>query len=182
MFEKFRDDARAAVVRAEEAARDTGSRSVDSRHVLAGLLRTDGSASRLLRSVGVDPDALADRVGVQLRAGGLDADALASLGIDLDAVRARADAVFGRGALDAAGRPPGGHLPFSAEAKKALELSLREAINHGASGIDGRMLLLGLLRDTRSPAAVELQRTLAAAGSSSAALRAAADGFETEAP
>lgn len=181
MFERFSDEARAAVVRAAELAREAGSRSVGARHVLVGVLRAEGTASRSLRSVGVDPDALATRVATQLRAGGLDADALAALGIDLDAVRARADAVFGPGALDAAGRPPGGHLPFGAEAKKALELALREAINHRASEIDGRMLLLGLLRDAGSPAAVELRRALAAAGSSSAALRAAADGPESEA-
>ncbi len=180
MFERFSSEAREAVVLAAQSAREAGSRSVGSRHVLVGVLRTRGTATGLLRTVGVDPDALATRVGSQFRAGGLDADALASLGIDLDAVRARADEVFGAGALDAAGRPPGGHLPFGAEAKKALELALREAINHRASEIDGRMLLLGLLRDAGSPASVELQRALAAAGSSTAALRAAADGLESE--
>ena len=36
---------------------------------------------------------------------------------------------FGAGALDRAGRTLGGHVPFAPDAKKALELSLREAVH-----------------------------------------------------
>lgn len=181
MFEKFTDEARTTLTGAQGLARDAGSRSIDSRHLLAGLLRAGGAATALLHSVGVDTDDLALQLRRQLRTGGLDADALASLGIDLDAVRERVDAVFGKGALDGSGRTRSGHIPFSPEAKKALELALREAINHRTPWIDDRMLLLGLLRDAASPAAVELRRALALAGSSASALGAAADDFGAEA-
>ena len=56
------------------------------------------------------------------------------------------DAVFGPGALDRAGRRPGSHIPFSADAKKALELSLREAIRLKERSIRSGHLLLGILR------------------------------------
>nr|WP_236654738.1 Clp protease N-terminal domain-containing protein [Streptacidiphilus anmyonensis] len=81
------------------------------------------------------------------------------------------EAVFGVGALSGAGGPGGsaarrrrggagglgGHLPFTPEAKKSLELSLREALAQGSRTILPGHLLLGLLRVEASPA-VELVR------------------------
>ncbi len=40
----------------------------------------------------------------------------------------QAEAVFGPDALERAARAPGGHIPFTPDAKKALELALSEAI------------------------------------------------------
>ena len=98
------------------------------------------------------------------------------MGIDLDAVRASADAVFGKDALDRVGRAPAkGHLPFTADAKKTLELALREAVRLRTNRIDGAMLLLGTLRGTGSPAELVLSRALAEVGSSAAALRLAVE-------
>jgi hypothetical protein len=71
---------------------------------------------------------------------------LAGLGIDLDAVRRQADAVFGPAALERAGRTPRGHLPFAPEARKALELALRETIRLKQKTIHSGHLLLGILR------------------------------------
>jgi ATP-dependent Clp protease ATP-binding subunit ClpA len=176
MFERFSKEARAAVVGAQLVARRAGSRSIDTRHVLVALAEADGPAAHALRTVGVDPAGLATRLHDDLRRGGLDPEALATLGVDLDAVRARADVVFGRGALErGTGRVPRGHIPFTPDAKKALELALREVVRLGASTIDGGHLLLGILRATGSPAEVVLRRTLAAAGSDPAALRAAVE-------
>ncbi|MFV0533461.1 MAG: Clp protease N-terminal domain-containing protein [Cumulibacter sp.] len=76
---------------------------------------------------------------------GLDADALSDLGIDLDAVRERVEAHFGPGALERGHRKA--HLPFSKAAKKSLELALREAIRLGEKAINDRHLLLGVLRE-----------------------------------
>jgi hypothetical protein len=122
----------------------------------------------------VDPPGLAARLRDDVRAGGLDAAALASLGVDLEAVRARADAVFGDGALDrGTGRGRRGHIPFTPDAKKALELALRETVRLGSSAIDGAHLLLGLLRATGSPAEVLLRTTLAEAGADGPGLRVA---------
>jgi hypothetical protein len=42
------------------------------------------------------------------------------------------------------------HLPFGPDAKKALELSLREAFRHKADVIGPEHILLGVLRDTTS--------------------------------
>jgi ATP-dependent Clp protease ATP-binding subunit ClpA len=68
----------------------------------------------------------------------LDRDALTAIGIDLDAVRERIEAVFGPGALTAEApgsrrwrqgrrRHVSGHLPVTRRAKKCLARSLHEA-------------------------------------------------------
>lgn len=176
MFERFTREARDVVTRAEGVARDSGARTIDSRHVLLGVVETPGRAAEVLSSVGVDGGALAATIRTAMSSGGLDADALASVGIDLDAVRERADAVFGQGALDRGRSPRSGHLRFAADAKKALELALREAIRLDDKRIDSGMLLLGLLRDVGSPAEKLLQSALTAAGSDPSTLRRAVEG------
>jgi ATP-dependent Clp protease ATP-binding subunit ClpA len=145
MFERFNREARAAVIAAQEVARSSASRTVDTRHVLVALAEGVGPAATALRGTGVDVDALATGLRSELTASGLDPEALASLGIDLAAIRERTDAVFGPGALDSAGHSPG-HIPFTRDAKKALQLALRETIRLGHRAIDGRHLLLGMLR------------------------------------
>lgn len=151
MFERFTKDARETVVGAQAQARDLGHGRIGTEHVLLALLDADDGTARTLRAHGLDTAALRARVAaVGGRDGDLDPDALRAIGIDLDAVRRAAEDSFGEGALDA---PPGerrgrrSHLPFSKEAKKALELSLRHAIrlkhNHIATG----HILLGLLHD-----------------------------------
>ncbi|GAA3823334.1 hypothetical protein GCM10022226_49870 [Sphaerisporangium flaviroseum] len=90
----------------------------------------------------------------------LDADALESIGIDLDAIREKVEAAFGPGALDRdprsrRGRPwrPAGHVPFTARSKKVLELSLREALALKHNYIGNGHILLGLLREGNGLAA-----------------------------
>jgi ATP-dependent Clp protease ATP-binding subunit ClpA len=145
MFERFTRDARDTVVRAQEVGRTMASRSIDTRHLLVALAEANGPAKWALRTNSVDTAMLARQIRADLRDAGLDRDALASLGIDLDAVSERADAVFGQGALLRAGRRRG-HIAFTAEAKKALELSLREALRLKKRTIDSSHLLLGILR------------------------------------
>ena len=146
MFERFTKEARAAVVGTQEVARDTGSRSIDTRHLLVVLVEDRGPVHCALRDTGADVEAVAEQARADLRAGGIDGVALAGIGVDLDAVRRQADAVFGRGALERAGRVPGGHIPFTPDAKKALELALREAIRLKQKSIYPGHLLLGILR------------------------------------
>lgn len=182
MFERFTRDARDAVVSAQEAALEAGSRAIDTRHVLLCLVEIKGPARSGLESVGVDVSAFAGRLRSEVAQGGLDAGALASVGIDLDAVRARADAVFGEGALDRVGRRRRlAHIPFSPDAKKTLELALREAIRLHTNRIDGVMLLLGVLRSTGSPAEAILRSALEDCGSSVADLRTALERRAAEA-
>jgi ATP-dependent Clp protease ATP-binding subunit ClpC len=79
--------------------------------------------------------------------GGLAAKTLQSLGIGLDTVRQRVEEVIGRGS-----QAPSGHIPFTSEAKKALELSLREAVQLGHQYIGTEHILLGLIREGDSVA------------------------------
>lgn len=145
MFERFSREARGAVLAAQEVARATASRNVDTRHLVVALAEGDGPAATALRNAGVDTAALTAALRADMTAAGLDPEALASLGIDLAAVREHTDAVFGAGALDRAGHSPG-HVPFSRDGKKALELSLRETLRLKQKSIDGRHMLLGIIR------------------------------------
>jgi ATP-dependent Clp protease ATP-binding subunit ClpC len=73
---------------------------------------------------------------------GVAARALGSLGISLEAVRDEVEEVIGQG-----GSSPGDHIPFTPRAKKALELSLREALQLGHNYIGTEHILLGLIRE-----------------------------------
>ncbi|HWK91775.1 MAG TPA: Clp protease N-terminal domain-containing protein [Luteimicrobium sp.] len=194
MFERFTKDARSVVNLAVGDGEGTGT--VDSVSLLLALAWPDpavdgGAAARVLQDAGLDrarleaaaatvdrPDrpAAARSDGSDPADPALDAEALAWLGVDLDAIRARADEVFGPGALDtpvvAEGRRGRSRRPrFSSDAKKTLELALREAVRLHDRQITSAHLLLGVLRDPASPAA----RTLVAAGADLSALRASAE-------
>jgi ATP-dependent Clp protease ATP-binding subunit ClpC len=54
---------------------------------------------------------------------------------------------FGAGALSRRRGCDGGHVPFTPRAKKALELTLREAVALGAPDLRPEHLVLGLLRE-----------------------------------
>ncbi len=73
---------------------------------------------------------------------GVAAQALEQLGISLEDVRARVDEVIGLSDTDVAGSPP-----FTSRAKKALELSFREALQLGHTYIGTEHILLGLVRE-----------------------------------
>lgn len=154
MFERFTTGARQTVVEAQQVARDLGDRQIGTEHLVVALAGTDDPVAHALAALGADRGTLLDRFDATGL--GLDAEALASLGIDLDAVRRSAEATFGNGALDAAagdrgrtgaagGRPPR-HVPFTAEAKKTLEIALREAVRLGHRRIEAGHVLLAVLR------------------------------------
>ena len=54
--------------------------------------------------------------------------------------------------------PPGGHIPFTPQAKQTLELSLREALQLGDRHIGTEHILLGLIRQDEGPATDALQK------------------------
>ena len=148
MFERFTDDARGVVTGAQDSARRLGHGAIGSQHLLLSLIGGDSDVAELLRSEGLTPEA----VEAALVAAGpglfgeADKQALATLGIDLDVVRDRIEAAFGPRALDRDrtrrrhrrwrrhrecpedGEPNSGWIRFTPEAKKCLELSLREAL------------------------------------------------------
>ncbi|TKR22950.1 hypothetical protein FA014_13745 [Cellulomonas hominis] len=151
MFERFTTGARAAVVQAQEVARDLGDTRITPAHLVVAVASVGDPAATALAAHGADRAALLDRFDGD----GLDPAALAALGIDLDAVRRRADTVFGAGALDRAdrarrptpgGRRAPGHVPFTRDAKKTLEVALREAIRLGHRRIEAGHVLLAVVR------------------------------------
>jgi ATP-dependent Clp protease ATP-binding subunit ClpC len=92
-------------------------------------------------------------LGLLREGDGLAAKALESLGIGLDAVRQQVEEVTGRGY-----QAPSGHIPFTPQAKKVLELSQQEALRLGHNYIGTEHLLLGLLRESDGVAAQVLVR------------------------
>ena len=66
---------------------------------------------------------------------------LESLGVDADRIRNEVVRIVGRGP-----EPTVGHVPFTPQAKKILELALREALQMGHNYIGTEHILLGLIR------------------------------------
>jgi ATP-dependent Clp protease ATP-binding subunit ClpA len=155
MFERFTEEARSAVVAAQEEARALHAGHIGAQHLVLGIAREPGRvAGPVLSGLGLDAPSLREA----LEEDDGDAAALASLGIDLDEVRRRVEAAFGEGALEGAPGPGGrrgrrdrGGMPFTPDAKKALELSLREALRLGDTHIGAEHVLLGTTR-VREPA------------------------------
>jgi len=121
MFERFTDQARRAVVLAQEEARMLHHDHIGTEHILLGLIEGDGVAAQALRRLGVTGQA----------------------------ARQQVEETVGRGQRPARA----GHIPFTREAKHALQLSLRAALQLGDNYIDTGHLLLGLTREKQSPAA-----------------------------
>jgi ATP-dependent Clp protease ATP-binding subunit ClpA len=153
MFERFTKDAREAVALAQEEAVALRHGWIGTEHILLGVLGAEGDGARLLAGFGVEAAGVRDDV---LRIVGrgeedIDRDALATLGIDLEAVRERVERAFGPGALSRRGRCRRGGIghgvPFTPRAKKALELSAREAVGLAERDLRGEHLVLGLLRE-----------------------------------
>ncbi|WP_040798850.1 Clp protease N-terminal domain-containing protein [Nocardia higoensis] len=170
MFERFSRSARMAVVAAQEEARELRCPRIDVEHVLLGLLlqAEQRLAALVAECCGLTPEsarqALAE-AGADAPLGPEDAEALRSIGIDLDAVRESLEASFGADALDRAEPPQrrglfgrdrsAGHVPFTREAKKVLELALREALARKDKSIESGHMLLAVLR-APNPATLRL--------------------------
>ncbi|WP_406203886.1 hypothetical protein OH807_27730 [Kitasatospora sp. NBC_01560] len=160
MFERFTESARRAVGRAQEEARELRHGYVGTEHLLLAILaERDDPAAAVLIDAGLDHETALREVR-RLLGEGNDAQALAAIGVDLEAVREAVESVFGEGALDAAPEEPEarrrGRLrlgakerrsPFTARAKKVLELSLRESLRLKSGHIGIGHLLLGVLRE-----------------------------------
>jgi ATP-dependent Clp protease ATP-binding subunit ClpA len=132
MFEGFTKEARAIVERARAEALALGHDRIGTEHLALGAA---GAA-------GLDPGVLRGEVA----RGDLDGDALATVGIDLDAVRERVESAFGAGALHAPASAPR-RTPFTRPAKRALQEALRQAVADGAGELRAEHLLLGVLAE-----------------------------------
>jgi ATP-dependent Clp protease ATP-binding subunit ClpA len=147
MFERFTGQARSVVAGAQDEARALRHPFIGTEHLLLAMLTQEGVGGELLKARGMSADEirrqLAERDGPDTR---LDPDALATLGIDLGEVRRAAEEQFGPGALAPNAKPmPKGHIPFNKQAKKALELTVREAAGLSSNSISSGHLLLGVI-------------------------------------
>jgi ATP-dependent Clp protease ATP-binding subunit ClpA len=155
VFERFTKPARESVVQAQGAARRLGDDRIGVEHLLLGLLAEEGMAASALAELGVTTEAVERELAARRpgRLGPAEAEALSAIGIDLEAIRRRVEASFGAGALDRGAPHRRGHIPFTKQAKKALELGLREAIALHHHEIGSEHVLLGLTRAADEPAA-----------------------------
>jgi hypothetical protein len=151
MFERFTGGGREAVHVGMTEARRLGATAVGPEHLLVGVAAGGGIA------VGEPPWPMgffnpvpprrlevvrAEDLRRILAADDPEAEALAAIGISLPDVRQTLEEAFGPDALTCDGR-----LPFRADAKRTLELALREAGELRRRTIGTTELLLGLLRE-----------------------------------
>lgn len=146
MFERFTLQARGVVTAAVDIAGRRGDGYIRPDHLLLAIAATPekSQAAAVLNQMGATRDALAIAIDPEVK----DAALLARLGIDLDEVRRRVEASFGEGAW-ASRSAHRGHIPFTPDAKKALELSLRHALALRSKSIDAPHILLGVLDSGR---------------------------------
>ena len=150
MFERFTELAKRAIVLSQDEAIELGHDYIGTEHLLIGLAGVRGTvAGDLLHDKGLTPQKLREHtVGILTESGftpvGPQAatEALASIGIDVAEIRRRADESFGPGKFTFP-RPA-----YTPRAKKALELTLREAVALGTpERIDTEHMLLGILAE-----------------------------------
>ncbi len=158
MFERFTPEARRIVVDGVELALRLRHDFLGSEHLLIALAGTGpNAATRAMIACGFDPARAEEDLATIVPSWGddlgeADAAALRAIGVDLDEVRRRTEASFGPGALERQRRWRGHRrsrvcgLAFLPEAKRALELALREAIRLDRRAIGPEHVLLGLLR------------------------------------
>jgi ATP-dependent Clp protease ATP-binding subunit ClpA len=181
MFERFTREARVVVINAQSEAGTLKHNWVGTEHLLLSMLAVEGVPAALLRQRGITPERVTAAVARHLgnapgMLGPADAAALRAIGIDLDEVRARLEENFGPAPFTPMLGPPpkrrfgirrtrrepdpnlrpSGHRPFSARAKKVLELSLRESLRLKQREIRAEHILLGLIREGEGLAALIL--------------------------
>ena len=151
MFERFSSGGREAVRDGVAEARRLGATAVGPEHLLIGVAARGaivvGARSFTLPGFNPEPPVPTnvirpDDLRRLLRGEDPEAEALAAIGISLPAVLQSLEETFGPDALSCDGR-----LPFRADAKRALELALREAVELRRRQIGTSELLLGLLRE-----------------------------------
>ena len=151
MFERFTEKARTALLAAQARAAG-GEADITTDLLLLGVLDARGVGSRALEGAGLTADRLQAVHGLpdEHTASGVRATvALASIGIDLEEVRRRAEATFGADAIAAPS-----NVPFTIEAKDALELALLHALTWGHNYIGTEHLAVGAIHSSDARASV----------------------------
>ena len=162
MFERFTGDARDAVTFGGRGGQRVGADRIGAEHVLLGAVRSpDTVAARALARLGVGPRAPAGR-----RARRCPSDGARRRRARRRRHRPRRRPRAGRGRVrpgcarrrsPASGHASGGRKPLDRQAKKLLELSLREAVRLKHRRIDTGHLLLAAVRldDPRAAGALD---------------------------
>ena len=119
MFERFTEPARRLIFLARYEAAQLGSSSIDTEHLLLGLLHDEkGRASTLLTS----------------------------RGLSFAALRAEVEGLARR--VDGAPMPTAVDIPLSPAARRVLELALEEGSVPGRREVETAHILLGMVRET----------------------------------
>ncbi|WP_336671978.1 Clp protease N-terminal domain-containing protein [Tsukamurella sp. USMM236] len=125
-YSRFTPRARSVVVAAQDEAREVGSPTIDTDHMLLGLFREpEGIAARLLLGRGITEEAVTEAV-LHRQISATDTEESPEL------------------------------IPFSPAAKKAVEMVLREALRLGHNYVGTEHILLGILAEGTGPGAVFL--------------------------
>jgi ATP-dependent Clp protease ATP-binding subunit ClpA len=153
MFERFTEGSRGALLEAQELAQDLGSTYLTAGHLLYGCAAGGHESAYALRDCGITATSLrrqfprGDRQSIVQQ---VDPEALRAIGIDYQIVLGAVEETFGPGALESAPdrRNAGARRKpkFTPQAKRALELSLRVALELRDKSIVPGHLLLALLR------------------------------------
>lgn len=134
-FAKFTERARAVVVASQEAAHISGGKQIGPAHLVLGLLsEPDALAARLIFDQGVSAEAL----GSAAIRDALTPEAEVDASDKLTGTALRAATTSGE---------MRGLVPFDTAAKKALELTFREALRLGHNYIGTEHILLALLEN-----------------------------------
>ena len=132
VFEGFTIEACGSVNLAEQQAKELDCSYVGVEHLLLGLLlEQSGVAAQVLKSFGVTAEDVRDRL---LKEEGGPPD-VPEPGPPFER---RAKLVL--------------EVPFAPRAKRALEMAVREALTLGSASVETEHILLGIVRDTESPA------------------------------
>jgi len=127
LFTRFTDEARRAIVWAQDEARDRCHDHIGPGHIMLGLLTPDS---------------------------GIAAAALAAFAVDRAELRARISGGMPPGGSRPRGPE---HLPFTPSAKKILELTLREALQLRHKYIGAEHILLAMIREQEDMVAQTLR-------------------------
>jgi ATP-dependent Clp protease ATP-binding subunit ClpA len=154
MFERFTEASRAVLVEAQDVSLELGSGYLGPEHLLYGCAEVrDETGGAPLRDAGINAGLIRRLMPrtEERPAGQVDPEALRAIGIDYEEVRAAVEQTFGSGALESAPdrRDPSRRTrkpPFTPEAKRSLELTLRVVQELHHRRIAPGHLLLGLLR------------------------------------
>ncbi|MBN6057039.1 ATP-dependent Clp protease ATP-binding subunit [Nonomuraea sp. RK-328] len=136
-YGRFTDRTRAVIVAAQALAQGSGAGHIEPEHLVLGLLsEPECLAVRVMDALGAAPGTVRQAMEAFAPAGDASASAAAS---SEDGPEAGAGT---------AGAPP-----FSARSRKALELTLREALHLGHNYVGTEHVLLGVLSLGEAPAA-----------------------------